>query len=103
MSHWFLLAKFQTFGSAESLLRWIEDFLSRRSFIIHAGATFSGSAQALSGVTQGFMLGPLRFIIFMNGQSEYFERACSMFEDDLMLFFETGGVKNLQADLQHFF
>ena len=70
-------------------MRWIEDFLTDRSFVVKVNDAISDPKSVLSGVPQGSVLGPLLFIIFINdlptqclNESVYLK----MFADDVKLY-----------------
>jgi len=61
-----LLAKLACYGINEQLLVWIKNFLvGREQFVKIADACLSVCA-VISGVHQGSVLGPVRFILYVN-------------------------------------
>ena len=67
-------------------LRWIEDILhSKQQQVLLDGHSFS-TAEVLSGVLQGTVLGPLLFLLFINDLSEFTKSVARLFADDCLLF-----------------
>jgi hypothetical protein len=59
-----LLRKLSYLGIRGHLLRWIDSFLSDRTFRVRIGSALSRSVDVLSGVPQRSVLGPLLFIAY---------------------------------------
>ncbi|KAJ3652272.1 hypothetical protein Zmor_018251 [Zophobas morio] len=56
-----LLYKLQCLGISGNLIKWIESFISERTFSVKVGDSFSRPVKMQSGVPQGSTLGPLLF------------------------------------------
>ena len=83
-----LLVKLQTFGISGNLLSWICAFLSDRSQSVVVENCSSSWLSVRSGDPQGFVLGPIFFILFIDDIAEI---CCgtvkhALFADDLKLF-----------------
>ena len=50
----------------QSIVEWIENFLTDRKQRVKVSGKFSCWIKVLSGILQGSILGPLLFIIFIN-------------------------------------
>jgi len=61
-----LLSKLKSYKIHTSMIEWIKNFLSDRKQRVRVDGEFSCWANVLSGITQGSILGPLLFIIFIN-------------------------------------
>ena len=67
--------------------RWIESFLSHREQRVILDGVRSESAEVLSGVPQGTVLGPMLFLCFINNLPESIKSSqAKLFADDSLLF-----------------
>ncbi len=61
--HRLLLDKLRGYGIALIAISWVERFLSRRTFEVNVNGTLSQMVEAISGVPQGSVIGPILFFI----------------------------------------
>ena len=97
-----LLGKLESYGITSSTLKWIEAFLDKRSQVVRVNSVESVSAQVLSGIPQGSVLGPVLFTIYINDLLEGINSNGFMFADDAKIFHQVlckEDADNLQKDL----
>ena len=86
MPHARLITKLEAYGISGRLLDWIQSFLTnRKQRLLVSGAT-SSYTEALSGIPQRLVLGPLLFLIIVNELPAIFQDSCLLFADDLTIF-----------------
>jgi hypothetical protein len=64
------------------LLKWIEAFLKNRRQRVVMGEIVSSWKEIFSGVSQGSVIGPVLFIIYINDLPENFVNTSKMYADD---------------------
>ena len=95
-----LIGKLKAYHINDSLIEWIECFLSDRQQMVTVNGQHSEWQEVLSGIPQGSVLGPILFIVFINDlplslkSSEGF-----MFADDTKLY-KTIVKSEHQAEMQ---
>ncbi len=82
MRNHLLIKKMEAMGIHPKINRWVEEFLNNR---VKLGDHHSSVGAVKSGVPQGSVLGPLLFLIFINGLAD--ELTCNhlFFADDVKL------------------
>ncbi|KAJ3659789.1 hypothetical protein Zmor_011460 [Zophobas morio] len=94
-----LLHKLEHFGIRGGLLKWIEGFLSFRTFRVKIDGCLSNSQKVLSGVPQGTVLGPILFIVYIADLTVELSSPFALFADDLKLYNTSKNNNVLKADL----
>ena len=97
-----LLHKLQYYGVRGETLRWIRDFLTNRTQQVLLDGYTSSTAEVLSGVPQGTVLGPLLFLTFINDLPEVTNSEARLFADDCLLYrpiYNKSDTELLQKDL----
>ena len=94
-----LLHKLRHVGVSGLLLKWLEAYLSDRTFRVKVGDSLSRSVEVLSGVPQGSVLGPLLFIVYTADLGNIITSPFAMYADDIKLFNKSSNSLLLQEDL----
>ena len=81
-----LSIKMKAFGIEGKLLKWIEEFLTRRQQVVRVNGEISQSKPLISGISQGSVLGPLLFILYINDLPDAVQSNILLFADDTKVF-----------------
>ena len=83
-----LMVKLKAYGITGVILNWINVFLYGRTQRVIVNSIASRKEMVLSGVPQGSILGPLLFVLYINGLPGTLVCPCMMFADDTKSFRE---------------
>ena len=100
--HQRLILKLKSHGMGNSIINWIEQWLTDRRQRVVVDEEVSSWKSVLSGVPQGSVLGPILFLVYINDLEEGVTGNILKFADDTKLFTKTkeiGDKKNLQDDI----
>ena len=100
--HQRLILKLKSHGMGNSIVNWIEQWLTDRRKRVVIDGEVSTWKSVLSGVPQGSVLGPILFLVYINDLEEGVTGKILKFADDTKLFTKTkeiGDKKNLQDDI----
>ena len=67
IDHEILLQKLKAIKFSESTIKWFKSYLSERIFLVNIGNKLSDFGEISCGVPLRFILGPLLFLIYVNG------------------------------------
>ena len=81
-----LLTKLGAYGFTGSILKWIRSFLENRLQRVSVGRSILDPTAVLSGLSQGSILGPIVFTIFINDLSELTQSTCKVIAYDTNLY-----------------
>ena len=101
-----LIEKLQAIGLDVYLVQWITDYLTNRTQYVVVNGVSSKPLSVISGVPQGSVLGPLLFLIYINGITELPlspESKLVMYADDILLYRpirQASDYQRLQQDVE---
>ena len=100
--HQRLLRKLRHCGIDGLTLAWIDSFLNGRYQRVIVDGVCSGWSPVLSGISQGTVLGPLLFLIYINDLPDCVSSRVRLFADDCLIYREIHNPEDqlaLQKDL----
>ena len=100
ISHKFLLSKLHYYGIGNPPLCWIDTFLSNRTQTTVVSGVHSSYVEVISGVSQGSVLGPMLFLLYMNGINNAITYQIKLFADYSILYINICN-QNDQVILKH--
>ena len=92
----------ELYGMGNSIINWIEQWLTDRRQRVVVDGEVSSWKSVLSGVPQGYVLGPILCLVYINDLEEGVTGKILKFADDTKLFRkvkEIGDKQNLQDDI----
>ena len=102
LPHQRLILKLKSQGMGNSIINWIEQWLTDRKQRVVVDGEVSSWKSVLSGVPQGSVVGPLLFLVYINYLEEGVTGSILKFADDTKLFRKTkeiGDKQNVQDDI----
>ena len=74
-------------GFAESTIAWYKSYLTNRYFIVNFGKDFSSPGRLSCGVPQGYITGPLLFLLYTNDMPQAVNFDILLYADDTCLIY----------------
>ena len=87
--HQRLILKLKSHGMGNSIINWIEQWLTYRKQRVVVDGEVSRWTSVLSGVPQGSVLGPILFLVYINDLEEGITGSILKFADDTKQFRKT--------------
>jgi len=96
-----LLFKLKQCGISDHIVNWIASYLEHRKQRVFVGTEFSEEKTINAGVPQGSVLGPLLFLIYVNGIADSLFSITRLFTDDSSLAVISDSVQTIETTLNH--
>ena len=80
-------------------INWFQSCLSNRSFIVNVQGKYSCIAKIDCGVPQGYILGPLLFLLYVNDMKQAVDCDLFLYADDSYLVYQHKEVKEIERNL----
>ena len=96
-----LTFKLKQNGVSGSVLMFFQNYLYNRKQRVVLNGSYSGFSAVASGVPQGYVLGPLLFLIYINDLERNIKSNIKFFADDTMLFSIVKDPTIAASDLNH--
>ena len=81
------------------VILWFESYLSGRTFKVNIDKKFSDPGNLTCGVPQGSILGPLLFLLYVNGMPQTVKCDLFLYADDTYFTFQLENVKEIEDQL----
>ena len=78
---------------------WFKSYLSNRSFLVNLGNNFSQPASVSCVVRQGYILGPLFFLIYVSDMSQAVKYHLFLYADDSCLVCQHKDINEIEKQL----
>ena len=99
IDHKILIEKTKCMGFSNDVIKWFESYLSKRMFSVHVGKSFSDKALISCGVSQGSILGPLLFLLYVNDMVQAVNCDLLLYADDMGLIFQHKDINIIEQQL----
>ena len=103
IDHKLLLEKMIYLGFSESIIRWFQCYLSRKTFIVNINDKFSQLGNVTCGVPQGSILGPIVFLLYVNDMPQAIKSNLLLYADDSCVLYQHKDVKAIEQQLNEDF
>ena len=92
----------EQFGISNNELKLFESYLSDREQVTFVNGVMSSSKRIVCGVPQGFILGPLLFLLYIRDLPDCLEKSTPcLYADDTQIFSSAKDCEELNANLNH--
>ena len=99
VGHDTLLKRLTTTGFSNHNIGWFNSYFSDRLFRVNLGNCYSDPSNITCGVPQGFILGPLLFLIYVNDMPQAVKSNLFLYADDSCLVFQGKDVIEIEKQL----
>ncbi|CAI6374760.1 unnamed protein product [Macrosiphum euphorbiae] len=103
VDHIHLMSTFDCIGISEPLLSWLKSYIIQKTQLVNVASTSSGYLTTSSNVSQGAVISPLLFALYVNSAPSVLQHAkLLIFANDMKIFYlikSMCGCHLLQYDL----
>ena len=99
IDHKIFIEKMSCLGFAESTIRWYKSYLTNKCFIVNVGKDFSSPGKLSYSVPQGFILGPLLFLLHVNDMPQAVKSDLLLYVDNTCLMYTGKDIKTIEEQL----
>ena len=86
-------------GFSKNVIAWFKLYLSERKFKININTSYSSPSNLICGVPQGFILGPLLFLLYINNLPKAVVSDSLLHADDTCIVFQHKNVTETEKQL----
>ena len=97
IDHKILLNKMEFIGFSASSINWFKSYLESRTFSVQVEDSLSNPGILACGVSQGSILGPLLFLLYVNDMSQAVSCDLLLYADDSCLVFEGKEIQEIET------
>ena len=99
VNHNILLKKVEFIVFSAETLKWFKSYLSKRKFKVHIKNNFSEPRNLLCRVSQGSILGPLLFLLYINDILQAVDCEILLYAEDFCLIFRHKDITKIESAL----
>ena len=103
IDHGVLLEKMVHLRFTNHTISWFRSYLTDRTFKVNIDEAFSDNGDLICGVPQGFILGPLLFLLYVNDMPQSVNSDLFLYADDSCLVFQHKDIKEIEKQLNNDF
>ena len=99
VSHQKLFVKLRSYGVFGNVLKWLQNFFTGRTLCTQIDCSLSQTADLISGVVQGSVIGPLMFLVYINeliSVLDQYNIKVKLFADDVKMYITVLDVMDVQ-------
>ena len=86
-------------GFSKDVILWFKSYLSNRKIKVNLNKTFSKPRELLCGVPQGYILGPLLFLLYISDIPQIVKYELLLYADDACLILQHNDIKEMEIPL----
>ena len=99
INHKILFKKLEAIGFSDQCIQWVCSYLCERIFFIEIESQLSDYGKVTCGVPQGYILGPLLFLIYVSDMPLAVKSNLFLYVDDSCLMYQQRNVEEIEKQL----